>query len=141
MRNAREWLYQYNHFSPFFFSTGGIPGSIGSPTLLKYLDLSYNKLTGAHAGVVVIKYSVIHVQPPFDFFSTGNIPRSIGSLTLLAFLDLSYNQLSGVHAGVVVPVRPPWLAPPNLRPFCSIGTIPESLGNLSNLQQLRLDNN
>ena len=81
-----------------------------------------------------------------DFFAPlrpGSIPESLGNLVNLEWLDLANNQLSGpfflsFSGRSVPPDRHPFHA--FLSPFIA-GTIPESLGQLENLQRLYLNNN
>ncbi|KAH1092126.1 hypothetical protein J1N35_019383 [Gossypium stocksii] len=95
---------------------GGITPQIGALSklkLLKYLDLSSNRLT-------------------------GELPSSLGNLTQLAVLDLSYNYLQSIPEDIG---RLTNLVALNLSSNRFIGAIPSSVSNLTNLASLFLQSN
>ncbi|KAJ4787567.1 Receptor kinase [Rhynchospora pubera] len=92
---------------------GSLPKSFSKLTSLEVLDLSANKISGQipHSlctdGVSSLKLLYLQLQ---DNFLTGHIPISLSNCTNLVSLDLSFNLF--------------------------FGSIPDSLGALSNLQYL-----
>ncbi|RZB61544.1 Receptor-like protein EIX2 [Glycine soja] len=101
----------YLNLSWNYFSNRGIPEFLGSPSNLRYVDLSYcrfgGKIPTQFGSLSHLKYLNLAAN-----FLEGSIPRQLGNLTQLQHLDLSYNSFEG--------------------------SIPSQLGNLSNLQKLYL---
>ncbi|KAL6312468.1 hypothetical protein AAG906_021684 [Vitis piasezkii] len=100
-----------------------IPSSIGSFCNLKYLNMSYNALTGSLP----------------EFLKETKNCSSDGLLPELLYLDLSYNQLKGK--------LPEWLSQLEKLTTLSLysnklqGTIPASFGTFQNLEYIWLGRN
>ncbi|KAG8386465.1 hypothetical protein BUALT_Bualt03G0151500 [Buddleja alternifolia] len=63
--------------------------------LVKFIDLSSNKLTGEIPNEITSLVGLVSLNLSRNFI-TGSIPPQIGRLHLLDYLDLSRNKLSGV---------------------------------------------
>ncbi|CAK7325934.1 unnamed protein product [Dovyalis caffra] len=124
--------------------SGSIPPSLGSCPLLQTLDLSNNLLIGS------IPYSLANSTKLFRLNLSHNalsglIPVNLTRSSSLIFLDLQYNNLSGAipnswgstqKRGNFLPLQYLTLS----RNFFS-GSIPASLGKLSELQEFSVSHN
>ncbi|XP_024027554.1 receptor-like protein EIX1 [Morus notabilis] len=143
---------------------GGIPNSFSNLCRLRYLYLSYNKLSDqlqdfverlscAADTLTVLDLSYNRFRGPFPDLTrfssletimlpnnslNGSLPKSLGKLSKVRSLSLAFNQLSGML--------------PNLAGIASLekldllknqlnGTLSESLGQLSRLKELDLSSN
>ncbi|MCK4664225.1 MAG: T9SS type A sorting domain-containing protein [Bacteroidales bacterium] len=117
--------------------TGEIPSSIGNLSKLTYLNLYHNQLSGSIPVSIGNLNSLreLHLE---DNQLNGELPNSIGGMTSLINCYLQLNQLSGPipdGLGGMVQLERLWLYN---NQFTSI---PETIGNLSNLTNLRIENN
>ncbi|KAI3974594.1 hypothetical protein MKX01_029584 [Papaver californicum] len=118
---------------------GTIPNQIGNLKNLLGLDLSYNSLSG----LVPPTTGNLGLLQKLDLSSnalTGIVPETIENLKLLAFLDLSNNRLKGKFfpKGITKLASLQYLIMDGNSMFMS--SLPNELGNLVKLQELRLGN-
>ncbi|XP_058737531.1 MDIS1-interacting receptor like kinase 2-like [Vicia villosa] len=95
--------------------SGAISSSIGNLSNLSYLDLRRNDFSGGSIPPEIGKLNKLWFLAISNCGLIGSIPQEIGLLTNLTLIELSSNSLSGV--------------------------VPETIGNLSKLNQLYLFNN
>ncbi|KAJ0836773.1 putative non-specific serine/threonine protein kinase [Helianthus annuus] len=116
---------------------GVLPPSLAKLPYTKWIDLSYNYLTGtipnewASTKLVFVSASANRLS--------GRIPAVIGNLTTLEYLTLENNMFSGklpVEIGKLKNLKLLILTANNLT-----GELPMELTSLTNLTELRLDSN
>ncbi|XP_035841231.1 probable leucine-rich repeat receptor-like serine/threonine-protein kinase At3g14840 isoform X3 [Helianthus annuus] len=116
---------------------GVLPPSLAKLPYIKWIDLSYNYLTGtipnewASTKLVFVSASANRLS--------GRIPAVIGNLTTLEYLTLENNMFSGklpVEIGKLKNLKLLILTANNLT-----GELPMELTSLTNLTELRLDSN
>lgn len=130
LHNLQVLLLQMNKFS------GPIPISISQLRRLSTLNLSWNSLIGTIPQAMFNLGNLNKLYLQRNNFS-GSIDSSISSLTSLIELQLGDNKLSGV-----IPEMPTSLQIAlNLSSNLFDGHIPDTLGDLNNLEVLDLSNN
>ncbi|KAL2524324.1 LRR receptor-like serine/threonine-protein kinase FLS2 [Abeliophyllum distichum] len=115
--------------------TGKIPPQLGSCTQLTQLVLYQNYLTGS----IPAELGNLKSLQTIDFgnnFLNGSIPDSLCNCTALLQLGLVYNNLTGI-----IPSKNWKLTLLNVYSNQFTGGIPPELGNLVNLEALRLYDN
>ncbi|KAG2391166.1 leucine-rich repeat receptor-like protein [Vigna angularis] len=123
--------------------TGSLPPSLGSCPLLQSLDLSNNLLSGTIPISLGNATKLYWLNLSFNSFS-GPIPTTLTRLTSLTYISLQHNNLSGsIPNSWGGSFRNHVFRLQNLildYNFFS-GTIPASLGNLSELTEISLSHN
>ncbi|XP_034710528.1 receptor-like protein EIX2 [Vitis riparia] len=142
---------------------GSIPDTIGNMVLLSHLDLSHNQLQGFIPDTVGNMVSLENLYL-FQNHLQGEIPKSLSNLCNLQELELERNNLSGqltpdfvACANDTLEILSLWDnqfsgSVPALIGFSSLrelrldfnqlnGTLPESVGQLANLQYLDIASN
>ncbi|RDY11740.1 putative inactive leucine-rich repeat receptor-like protein kinase IMK2, partial [Mucuna pruriens] len=123
--------------------TGSIPPSLGSCPLLQSLDLSNNLLTGTIPMSLGNATKLYWLNLSFNSFS-GPIPTSLTRLTSLTYLSLQHNNLSGsIPNSWGLSLKNHFFRLQNLvldNNFFT-GSIPASLGSLSELREISLSHN
>ncbi|KAI7730587.1 hypothetical protein M8C21_021471, partial [Ambrosia artemisiifolia] len=117
--------------------SGSIPPSLTQSPSLQNLDLSNNQLNGSLPNLVSNSTKIYRFNLSYNAFS-GSIPSSFTLLPSLTFLALEHNNLSG-HI-------PDTWASAELKSFTLdhnflTGTIPTSLSNMNNLENVNLGHN
>nr|TKW13480.1 hypothetical protein SEVIR_5G103500v2 [Setaria viridis] len=118
---------------------GSIPTEIfKQPQLSRYLDLSYNSLSGP------LPSEVGSLQNVNQLFLSGNqlsgeIPHSIGECTVLQELWLDNNSFEGRIPQSLNKIK--GLSTLNLSMNRLSGSVPDAIGSIQNLQQLNLAHN
>ncbi|XP_057990887.1 probable LRR receptor-like serine/threonine-protein kinase At1g53440 [Hevea brasiliensis] len=105
---------------------------------LKYIDFSWNKLTGSIPDNLGKLPSLKQLDLNHNYL-TGSIPSSLGNLSSLEGLHLGFNSLSGPiprALGNLSNLRTMYLSQNNLS-----GNLPPELGSLSRLQYLSVGSN
>ncbi|RZC44281.1 hypothetical protein C5167_037233 [Papaver somniferum] len=118
---------------------GTIPNQMGNLKNLLGLDLSYNSLSGSIPPTI----GNLGLLQKLDLSSnalTGIVPETIENLKLLVFLALGNNRLKGKSfpQGITKLVSLQYLLMDGNSMFMS--SLPNELGNLVKLQELRLGN-
>lgn len=124
--------------------SGSIPPSIGSCPLLQTLDFSNNSLSGTIPDSLGNSTKLYRLNLSFNSFS-GFIPVSLTRSSSLTFLALQYNNLSG-------PIPDSWGVATQGKSLFRLqslaldhnffsGSMPTSLGKLSELQEVSLSHN
>ncbi|KAJ9678943.1 hypothetical protein PVL29_020988 [Vitis rotundifolia] len=142
---------------------GSIPDTVGKMVLLSHLDLSDNQLQGSIPDTVGNMVSLVNLSLSENHLQ-GEIPKSLSNLCDLQTLELDRNNLSGQLAPDIVACANDTLVTlslsdnqfsgsvPALIGFSSMrklhldfnqlnGTLPESVGQLANLQSLYIASN
>ncbi|KAH9686895.1 protein kinase domain-containing protein [Citrus sinensis] len=94
---------------------GTVPAAIFNVSTLQALGLQNNSLSGSLSSIVDVRLPNLKMLQMWGNNFSGTIPRFIFNASKLSILELSYNSFSGF--------------------------IPNTIGNLRNLQVLRLSNN
>ncbi|WP_461082552.1 leucine-rich repeat domain-containing protein [Spirosoma flavus] len=127
---------------------GTLPSSIGNLNELKELNISYN--TGFDTGTIPSSFTALSKLQKLDLTFcrfTGTVLDKVTKLNDLENLNLSYNQFSeNIPASISVLTKLKFLYLSGGRLFNSdaggfTGTIPVSLGQLTDLQHLDLSSN
>uniref|UniRef100_A0A0E0Q1Z1 non-specific serine/threonine protein kinase n=1 Tax=Oryza rufipogon TaxID=4529 RepID=A0A0E0Q1Z1_ORYRU len=120
--------------------TGQIPPSIciNSPSFA-ILDLCYNQFSGSISSGLGNCSKLREFKAGYNNFS-GALPEELFSATSLEHLSLPNNDLQGVLDGSHI-VKLVKLTVLDLGSTGLSGNIPDSIGQLSTLEELRLDNN
>jgi Leucine-rich repeat (LRR) protein len=120
--------------------TGQIPSSIciNSPSLA-ILDLSYNQFSGSIPPELGNCSKLREFKAGYNNFN-GALPEELFSATSLEHLSLPSNDLQGVLDGSDI-LKLVKLTVLDLGSTGLSGNIPDSIGQLSTLEELRLDNN
>ena len=119
--------------------TGTLPRELGALTVLEYLNVSWNCVTGqilpSEIGLLT---QLTRLELDYNQL-TGAIPSKIGQLTALTRLDLRTNQLTGAiptQLGQLTALGFFFVQANQLT-----GTIPTQLGQLTNFRELYLSFN
>ncbi|XP_035823450.1 protein STRUBBELIG-RECEPTOR FAMILY 6 isoform X6 [Zea mays] len=112
---------------------GNIPSSLPWLRSLKYLNFSYNKLSGVIGDVFVNMDSLETMDLSFNAFNS-DLPRSFSSLTSLRYLYLQHNEFTG---SVILLAGLP-LSSLNIENNHFSGYVP---GTFQSIPELRIDGN
>ncbi|KAL8058315.1 hypothetical protein ABFX02_03G010200 [Erythranthe guttata] len=107
--------------------SGSIPSSIFNISTLRILDLSTNQFSG-NLPSDIANFPGFNIQQLFLYYNAlgGEIPTSISNASTLTILDMNSNSFTGFV--------------PNFENKF-IGSIPQTIANLKQLQRLYLDEN
>lgn len=133
LKSLRRLFMDYNLF------TGNIPQTIGNLNSLIVLSFAQNKLSGHIPDVFGDLVQLTDIKLDGNNFS-GRIPSSIGQCTQLQILNLAHNSLDGNIPSMIFKITSLSQEMDLSHNYLS-GGIPDEVGNLINLNILRISNN
>ncbi|KAH7691996.1 Non-specific serine/threonine protein kinase protein [Dioscorea alata] len=134
-----QWLNLYDNQI-----NSTLPPWLFNLTSISFLDLSYNDFHGSIPSIIENMYLLEAIYLDFNSHLEGPIPMTLGNLCKLQTLSLegvnisqNFQEFGGIFSGCIKNS----LQSLNLGNISLRGAIPKSIGQLSNLAYLGLENN